>query len=63
MKKTIGIIIMVVDALFFCILILAEVLLFKNGKAPTSIAEWIGNLIIPALSVALFFVGNSLRKK
>ena len=63
MKKTIGIILMIVGGLFFCILMAAEVMLFKNGDAPTSIAGWIGNLILPVLSIGVFLIGNLLRKK
>ncbi|MGM9882141.1 MAG: hypothetical protein ACI31S_04795 [Bacilli bacterium] len=63
MKKIIGIILMLAGGLFFCLLMVAEVKLIKYGNAPTSLAEWIGNLLLPVLSVGIFIVGNAVRKK
>lgn len=63
MKKTIGIILMVVSALAFCLLIGGEIVLFKDGNLPSDIFGWIGNLFMPAVSVGVFFLGNMLRKK
>ena len=62
MKKTIGLILMVVGAIFFVLLMLGEVSLAKNGNLPTDLAGWIGNLLLPVVCAVVFFVGNKLRK-
>ena len=53
---------MIISGLFFCLLMAAEVNLFKANDLPTSILGWIGNLFLPAVSVIVFFLGNKLRK-
>ncbi len=63
MKKTIGTILMVVGAIFFLLLLLAEVNLAKSGNLPTDIIGWFGNLILPLACIGVFFLGNFLRKK
>ena len=62
MKKTIGTILMVVAALFLLLIVVAEIKLFTEGKGPKDVTTWIGNLILPAVSIVVLLVGNKLRK-
>lgn len=62
-KKVIGIILMVIGIVAFLLLMAAEVVLFKENNLPTSFLEWVGNLILPVLSVGVFFLGNFIRRK
>ena len=63
MKKTIGIVLMVIGGIFFALMIATEVRLANEGRLPTQFAEWIGNLILPVTSVLVILLGNYLRKK
>ena len=63
MKKSFGTILMVVSAIFFCILMAGEAKLVQDGNLPTSAAGWFGNLCLPLITVGVFFIGKALRKK
>ena len=62
MKKTIGTILMVAAVLFLLLIVAAEIKLFTEGKGPKDVPTWIGNLILPAVSIVVLLVGNKLRK-
>lgn len=60
MKKVIGIILMVVSIIAFVLFLIAGLTLLKDG---TNIAEIIGILVLPAVSVGVCFLGYKLSKK
>ena len=63
MKKSVGTILMVVSGIAFCVLMYGEAILAKEGRLPTDVSGWIGNLLLPLITLAVFFVGKNLRKK
>ena len=63
MKKSFGTILMVVSAIFFCILMFGEAKLVKDGNLPATSKEWVTNLSLPLITICIFFFGKFLRKK
>lgn len=62
MKKTIGIILMVVASIALLLFIAAEIKLFMEGNGPKDVTGWIGYILLPAVSIGVLVLGNKLRK-
>ena len=63
MKKSVGIILMAVSGVSLCLLLGGEVILAKEGRLPTNATGWVGNLLLPVITLLVFLLGNTLRKK